>query len=197
MAHTEIQYLFSLTLYRLYFHPLARHPGPKLYAVSRLPFLYHLQSGHLVQRTHELHCKYGDVVRLAPNELSFTNPQAWQDIYSHRPGHRSMPMNQIWQGKSANGASSIVDANVEDHARIRKALAPAFSEKSVREQQHTLQHYIDQFILKLQQRMCDGKLVVDLTDFFTFLTFDILVRPRPQFPRLKCKISSPGNCREP
>lgn len=29
----------------------------------------------------KLHDKYGDVVRVAPNELSYTNPDAWQEIY--------------------------------------------------------------------------------------------------------------------
>ena len=172
------QYVFCLTVYRLYFHPLARYPGPTLCAVSRLPFLHYLQSGHLVQKTHELHCKYGEIVRLAPNELSFTNPQAWQDIYNRRPGHDPMPMNPIWQAKSANGASSIVDASVEDHARHRKALAPAFSEKSVREREPILQRYINLFIFKLRRRIYDSKTAVDLSEFFTFTTFDILVSAR-------------------
>ncbi|CAF9942333.1 hypothetical protein IMSHALPRED_003623 [Imshaugia aleurites] len=169
-----LSYVFCLTVYRLYFHPLARYPGPTLCAVSRLPFLHYLQSGHLVQKTHELHCKYGEIVRLAPNELSFTNPQAWQDIYNRRPGHDPMPMNPIWQAKSANGASSIVDASVEDHARHRKALAPAFSEKSVREREPILQRYINLFIFKLRRRIYDSKTAVDLSEFFTFTTFDIL-----------------------
>lgn len=29
----------------------------------------------------------GPIVRIMPNELSFTEPQAWKDIYGHRQGH--------------------------------------------------------------------------------------------------------------
>lgn len=31
----------------------------------------------------DIHHKYGDVVRIAPNELSFYSPQSYQDIYGH------------------------------------------------------------------------------------------------------------------
>ena len=32
-----------------------------------------------------LHEKYGEVVRIHPEELSFISPSAWQDIYASRP----------------------------------------------------------------------------------------------------------------
>ena len=75
-------------IYNLYFHPLARFPGPKLWAASRLPFIYSLLSGKLVKRERELHEKYGDIIRLAPDEISFANEQAWNDIYVFRRGHK-------------------------------------------------------------------------------------------------------------
>ena len=36
---------------------------------------------------HQLHLKYGPILRLMPNELSFIDPEAWRDIYGHRQGH--------------------------------------------------------------------------------------------------------------
>lgn len=36
---------------------------------------------------HQLHLKYGPILRTMPNELTFTDPQAWKDIYGHRQGH--------------------------------------------------------------------------------------------------------------
>lgn len=30
-----------------------------------------------------LHEKYGPVIRFSPNELSYTDPQAWKDINGH------------------------------------------------------------------------------------------------------------------
>ena len=40
---------------------------------------------HDQQRIHE---QYGDVVRIAPDEVSFAKEEAWDDIYSFRRGHK-------------------------------------------------------------------------------------------------------------
>ncbi|KAL8665270.1 MAG: hypothetical protein Q9168_007733 [Polycauliona sp. 1 TL-2023] len=89
------EYWVIKVIYNLRFHPLARFPGPTLWAVSRIPYALTLLKGDLTQRTKELHDRYGHVVRLAPNELSFVDPQAWQDIYTHRHGRPNFPKNPL------------------------------------------------------------------------------------------------------
>ena len=44
----------------------------------------------------DFHAKYGDVIRLAPNELSFGCEEAWRDIYMHRPGHKETKKDARW-----------------------------------------------------------------------------------------------------
>ena len=46
---------------RRYFHPLAKVPGPVLWAVSGLPILYqqHCKEGNLIHILTKLHAKYG------------------------------------------------------------------------------------------------------------------------------------------
>ena len=53
-----------------------------------MPFIYCLLTGTLVKREQELHEKYGDIIRLAPDEISFASEQAWSDIYTFRRGHK-------------------------------------------------------------------------------------------------------------
>lgn len=43
--------------------------------------LYYLCRGTLPQKISALHAKYGEVVRVAPNELSFVCEEAWERIY--------------------------------------------------------------------------------------------------------------------
>jgi len=83
-----IQYPIIQTIINLYFHPLSKFPGPKLWAASRLPFIYCLLTGKLVKREREFHERYGEIIRLAPDEISFANEEAWNEIYSFRPGHK-------------------------------------------------------------------------------------------------------------
>jgi hypothetical protein len=51
----------SVIIYRLYFHPLAKFPGPKLAAITLWYETYHdvLNRGKYVFKIKEMHKKYG------------------------------------------------------------------------------------------------------------------------------------------
>jgi hypothetical protein len=59
---TVVLYYVTLALYRLYLHPLARFPGPKLAAVTRLYEGYYdiYHSGQYTFKISELHKQYGE-----------------------------------------------------------------------------------------------------------------------------------------
>lgn len=73
-------------MYNVYFHPLRRYPGPKLWAAYRLPYVVRNFQGVLPFKVLEFHKQYGPVVRIAPDELAYTDPEAWNDIYGMQPG---------------------------------------------------------------------------------------------------------------
>lgn len=54
--------------------------------MSAIPRSYHLAKGQLPFEVAKMHAKYGSVVRISPNELMYSDPQAWKDIYGHRIG---------------------------------------------------------------------------------------------------------------
>ena len=56
--------------------------------MSRLPYVISLLRGGLLDDMTIIHEQYGDIVRLAPDELSFATEKAWQDIYVRRPDHK-------------------------------------------------------------------------------------------------------------
>ncbi|KAL3458995.1 cytochrome P450 [Aspergillus heterothallicus] len=68
-------------VYNLFFHPLRQYPGPLFARASGLwGFYLNLQG----RRAHEIvkaHQRYGRVVRVAPNLLSFSSPEAVREIY--------------------------------------------------------------------------------------------------------------------
>jgi hypothetical protein len=53
-------------VYRLYFHPLSKFPGPKLAAASTLYEFYYnvIQGGRYLFVIEELHRKYGTNIRI-------------------------------------------------------------------------------------------------------------------------------------
>lgn len=56
-----VLYLFCLTIYRLYFHPLASFPGPRTAAISKWPEFYHdvVRQGQFVKVIDQWHDQYG------------------------------------------------------------------------------------------------------------------------------------------
>lgn len=69
----------------------------------------------------------------------------------------------------------LPDSNQVGHARIRKLLAPAFSENALLKQEPLLTQYFDLFISKLQEKI-DGpdQGRVDIMAYYNFLAFDII-----------------------
>ncbi|KAL8732668.1 MAG: hypothetical protein Q9166_002644 [cf. Caloplaca sp. 2 TL-2023] len=108
---------------------------------------------------YKLHDRFGHVVRLAPNELSFIDAQAWQDIRSS-PG-------------SPKFLQEPFIANVTDHSRYRRLLSHAFSDRALREQEPLLQHYIDFFVRRLRERASNAE-IIDMARWFNFTIFDIV-----------------------
>lgn len=70
----------TIWIYNFYFHPLAKFPGSIFWRISRLPYMRAVWGKHFPYEIQKLHTRYGNVVRVAPNELSSTNPAAWDDI---------------------------------------------------------------------------------------------------------------------
>ena len=61
LIFTLIIYTTSLAFYRLFFHPLARFPGPRLAALTRYYEAYYdvVQNGQYTFKIAELHRRYG------------------------------------------------------------------------------------------------------------------------------------------
>jgi hypothetical protein len=69
-------------IYRALFSPLSKVPGPKYTLFSEIYLMIKEFSGKRREYIHELHKRYGPVVRLGPKEASFTSLEAMKEIYS-------------------------------------------------------------------------------------------------------------------
>jgi hypothetical protein len=61
---TSVGYCVVLSIYRLYFHPIARFPGPKLAALTRWYEFYYeiVKQGQMTFHIQDLHKKYGTIL---------------------------------------------------------------------------------------------------------------------------------------
>ncbi|KAK7748887.1 hypothetical protein SLS53_000911 [Cytospora paraplurivora] len=130
--------------------------------------------GRLPHDIKKLHEQYGDIVRLAPDELSFIDPAAWRDIY---PKNFLRPYEYKDQppGKTA---SNLIACTEEEHARFRRILAPAFSERYTAAQEPFVRSYVDKLVSRLTERIENsssrGITDIDAVEWINYVAFDII-----------------------
>ncbi|KAH7028652.1 cytochrome P450 monooxygenase [Macrophomina phaseolina] len=167
-------------VYNLYFHPLASFPGPWLARSSLLWRVWHTTSGRIHLAVDEQHKRYGDVVRVAPNELSFCSVESWKGIYGHASAQRTKPMvKSEFYDMYGSGYRSLCIGSERDparHRRMKQTLTAAFSTKALLEQESIVRGCVDQFVTAVG-RASDASPAgngVDVTKWYEMLAFDIL-----------------------
>ncbi|KAK2590547.1 hypothetical protein QQS21_011766 [Conoideocrella luteorostrata] len=121
--------------------------------------------------------KYGPVVRIAPDELAFSDGDAWKDIMGHRnntlgefPKYRPI----YRPGRSAHIPADIVYSGRDEHAALRRQLSHGFSDKSMREQEPRIVQFVDLLISRLHHWCNDGNTALRMDSWYNFTTFDII-----------------------
>ncbi|KAH7013966.1 cytochrome P450 [Ilyonectria destructans] len=165
-------YLLWSAIYNLFIHPLKRFPGPKSWAISRIPYTKSYLSGSAHKNFHKLHQKYGPIVRVAPDELSFTSAEAWKEIMGHRKDSSGENAKDVTF--SAGWENTILGANLEDHRRYRRVLSNGFSSKAMQDQQPMMMKYVDLLLQRLHEHCDDGTKALDVVSWYNFTTFDII-----------------------
>lgn len=153
----------SSVLYTIYFHPLSSYPGPWFMRGSRIPYTIYQLTGCTPFKVLEWHKKYGPVVRIAPDELAFSDPRAWKDMHGHRAaGEPEFPKVQRARKVLPEQPITVITAPREEHGRLRRQMAHGFSDRSLREQQPIIKRYIDMLVQSLYENCEAGSKAQDM-----------------------------------
>ncbi|KAK2017445.1 cytochrome P450 [Colletotrichum eremochloae] len=166
------------TIYYLTLHPLAGYPGPLLARITTIPSLWHRADGSNHRWPLLLHRKYGHIVRIGPNELSYTHPDAWHDIYTRTGGGGDIPKDFDGLGPDmAAPETGIVRADDANHRRQRRIFSHAFSDRAVLKQESLIQGHVRNLLRKLadgNEEPTSSHGHVDLVTWLSYLAFDIM-----------------------
>lgn len=165
------------------------YPGPFFAKFSDLWLGYVSKMGHRSEVVHEVHKRYGPVVRIAPNHISIADPEALGTVYGHGTGTLKSDFYDAFVSIH-RGVFNTRDR--ADHTRKRKIIAHVFSQKSVLEFEPSLKLYVTQLIGKWDH-LCDqagkglsgndgqggwegknGRLYLDALPWANYLAFDII-----------------------
>ncbi|GKT50620.1 cytochrome P450 monooxygenase apf7 [Colletotrichum spaethianum] len=145
----------GIVVYRLFFHPLAKYPGPFIAKITDGYQLYHAWKGDRHLDFYKLHSQYGAwptlspsstsrssycpwslqqtrtvIVRFGPNSLSFNSSTSLKEIYGFRSNVRKAEFYNAFVHPAPN-THNARDKDV--HARKRRVLAHGFSDSAMKE----------------------------------------------------------------
>lgn len=122
-----------------------------------------------------LHDQYDSpVVRISPRELSFIGADVWDDVYRKRDKVYDKDL-AVYQ-KSPNGVASVLEADGHTHARMRKVLDHAFSDRAFREHEPVVDGYVNILIAQLHEQCQEGggAAKVNVLNWYQWTAFDVI-----------------------
>ncbi|CAG9982715.1 unnamed protein product [Clonostachys byssicola] len=168
-------YIASVAIYRLYFHPLAKFPGPRLAAVTGLYEAYYdlYLNGQYTFKIAELHNKYGNystkraltllaiangripgpIIRISPFELHVSDPTFFETLYQQ---------NGVWNKYAwsvdafASDGATIFTVNHHLHKSRRQPLAPYFSKGKVAHHAPMIRRHVDRLCGRIAEFVSSG-----------------------------------------
>ncbi|CAM1509688.1 Fc.00g000230.m01.CDS01 [Cosmosporella sp. VM-42] len=139
-------YIVTLIVYRIYFHELAKYPGPFLGKFTSLPKMVAMVRMDRVTWQTEMLTKYGSPVRVGTRELIFGDMKSWQDIY----GQSSNPCTKepnFYNMFTASGATSILsEIDRTRHSRLRRLVSHGFSQAALLQDEAILKQKVEVFL---------------------------------------------------
>ncbi|OTA96863.1 hypothetical protein M434DRAFT_392544 [Hypoxylon sp. CO27-5] len=170
-------YCLSNIIYNIYFHPLAKFPGPFLARATLLWRFKNTMGGRQHRIFRAEHQKYGDVFRVSPNELSFASVQSYRDIYGYPPVGQQQHIKSDFYDVFGSGFKTGCVGSERDpkvHASKKKHLLAAFSARSLAAQESIIQRCTDAFVAKIGPLSRKGKVGIDMVKWFEMNSFDLL-----------------------
>ncbi|PYI05337.1 cytochrome P450 [Aspergillus sclerotiicarbonarius CBS 121057] len=186
----------SHCIYQIYFHPLAKYPGPLLAKFTFARAAYYAWKGNIHLDMWRCHQKYGPIVRYGPDHVLFNTASGLRgehmrgspcvksrhtkiiDIYGMGQNTWKHRHYAAFNRRSAN---LVTMYDKKEHARRRRLIGPAFSEANMRRFEDRLRGHVVSFCQKIYPVSAPTKLhnlswgpPIKCSDWCSYLVFDIM-----------------------
>ena len=157
----------SLLIYRVFLHRLNKFPGPLGSRASSFWLSPSYSRIGPYQKVADLHKTYGEFVRIGPNDLSITHPQATTAVHGLGSPCR--------KGAFYNSTNPMVSLQStrdrKEHDQRRRVWSAAFSDQALRGYDIRIRGYRDKLIKRLDEF---SGAPVNITKWFMLYNFDVM-----------------------
>jgi len=183
-----------VSVYRLWFSPLAKFPGPKLAALTTLyEFYYDLISkggGQMTFQVKRLHEQYGPIVRVGPNEVHIDDPDFYNTVYTKHTAQRPIDKLERYRHRFGMPEATISTVSGELHRIRRAAIAPFFSRQRIAALEGTVQDIMNIISHRLATEYAGTGRNIDVCTMWGSMTADVV--SELAFARCANFTSAPG-----
>lgn len=159
-----------------YHNGLHKYPGPFLASLTDWSRFWDVYNQRPEVTHQKLHAKYGDVVRLGPNTLSFADPKALKTIYGLSKGFIKSDF-YIVQQSVVNGhrlESLFSTTNNDFHSQFRRCVNSAFSMSALVQYEPFVDNTTKLFLEQTERLFANNIDGCDFTRWLQFYAFDVI-----------------------
>ncbi|KAL4867930.1 hypothetical protein BDV12DRAFT_170571 [Aspergillus spectabilis] len=169
--------IYTLVRLVLTYTRLGHIPGPFWARFTNLQRVSWVRTKRAHEIHHELHEKYGEVVRFGPNMVSLSNPAWIPVLYPARAGFPKSKFYRVLAPWTRNGGAlpAVFSSCDEDiHKKLKNPIAPLYSMSKVLPLEPFINKTLDVMSEQLDNRFVATKEVFDLADWLQFFAFDVM-----------------------
>ncbi|KAK3936112.1 cytochrome P450 [Diplogelasinospora grovesii] len=174
-AAAGLLFVMATAIYSILKSPLSHVPGPWYTRYTGLVLAYHWLNGSRCEYIHQLHQKYGPVVRVTPVEADICSVSAKQQIYAVKERYiKSSWYTRLVGGAAQAGSLSVFSTqDIDTHRRYRRLLSSPLSESSLKTVEPTIRSRVDLALERMTEEL-KVRGVMDVYKWSMFMTTDVI-----------------------
>jgi cytochrome P450 len=168
--------IYRQLLYQGLRNSLRSLPGPWHSRFTRLPLKFAIVTGRRAFYVHDLHAKYGSVVRISPDEVAVSDPEGLATIHRIGSGFRKTEWYKEFTAQP-DRLTVFTMTDPKQHAARRKLFARPWSRTFLLQHWHDTVRDMTRFAVRRMKESAaenDGKL--DMLLWWSFMTMDVAGR---------------------
>ncbi|KAK4205556.1 putative cytochrome P450 E-class, group I [Triangularia verruculosa] len=181
--------LAIFAVYRLYFHPLAQIPGPKLAALSSAWLGRYVVAGRVRELPRKIHERYGPVVRVGPGEVWVSSVEGFRAVYGATSGFEKSDFYVATALNKPTGIKAwglgvtwpdtldlLSEFDMKRYRLQRRLIGPVYTASNVRKFEGAVDGVLDAAVKRLKSLSSEagGTGTVDLKEWMHIIAVECL-----------------------
>ncbi|KAH4222840.1 hypothetical protein HBH64_162310 [Parastagonospora nodorum] len=155
-------------------HPLASVPGPFLASISRTWYMYRIYVGDMHHVQRRMHDRYGQTIRIAPNEVSTAELAAIPKIYKNQAPLTKTDFYSAWGGGTiSEQKDTFAETDERVHSNYRRIVNPVYTLSNVLRSENYINEVSALFIKRLGEH-ADRNEAINLGTWLQMYAFDVI-----------------------